>query len=105
MGGIDPSRDSIGNNEIKIMEVCGTHTRVIAQMGIKKIMPPEIRMISGPGCPVCVTDVDDIDRVIELAQEDLYIATFGDFMKVPGSNSSLEIEKARGKKSEWCILR
>jgi len=80
------------------MEVCGTHTMVFAKQGIKKLLPPEIKMISGLGCPVCVTDTEDIDRVIELTQEDIYITTFGDLMKVPGSKSSLVLEKAKGRK-------
>jgi len=80
------------------MEVCGTHTMVIARYGIKKLLPSEIKMTSGPGCPVCVTDWEDVDRVIELAQEEVYVATFGDLMKVPGSKSSLALEKAKGRK-------
>lgn len=99
MGGVDTVvRPGYRGNTVKLMEVCGTHTMVIAKQGIKKLLPPEIRMISGPGCPVCVTDTEDIDRVIEMTREDIYITTFGDLMKVPGSKSSLALEKAKGSK-------
>ncbi len=83
--------------EIKLMEVCGTHTMEIARSGIKKILPEGIRLISGPGCPVCVTAQGDIDRAIELSQKkDVIIATFGDMMRVPGTKASLEGMRRRG---------
>ena len=82
---------------INIMEVCGTHTMAIARYGLRKLFPPEITMLSGPGCPVCVTSIEDIDRAIEISKrKDVITATFGDMMRVPGSRSSLESEKARG---------
>ena len=83
--------------EIKIMEVCGTHTMSIFRNGIKNILPDNIKLISGPGCPVCVTPNDYLDKLIELSQnKDVIITTFGDMIKVPGSYSSLETEKSEG---------
>lgn len=83
--------------EAKLMEVCGTHTVAIAKHGIRKMMPPTVKLLSGPGCPVCVTANADIDRAIELSKVDgVVLMTFGDMMKVPGSYSSLTQEKANG---------
>ncbi|MCG2726588.1 MAG: hydrogenase formation protein HypD [Elusimicrobia bacterium] len=71
---------------IKFMEVCGTHTMAIAASGMRKFFPPELKMLSGPGCPVCVTSQGDIDRILEIAAiEDVIITTFGDMMRVKGS--------------------
>jgi hydrogenase expression/formation protein HypD len=82
---------------VTFMEVCGTHTMAIAQHGIRSLMPEEIRLISGPGCPVCVTPVDYVDRAVALARRpNTIIATFGDMVRVPGSSSSLLLEQARG---------
>ncbi len=79
------------------MEVCGTHTMNIFRFALKDSLPKNINLISGPGCPVCVTPNEFIDKTVYLAgQKDLIIATFGDMFKVPGSRSSLEKEKARG---------
>lgn len=81
----------------KLMEVCGTHTVAIAKHGLRKMMPPTVSLLSGPGCPVCVTANADIDRALELAKiEEVVITTFGDMMKVPGSYSSLAKEKGNG---------
>jgi hydrogenase expression/formation protein HypD len=79
------------------MEVCGGHTSAIHRFGIPSLLPENIRLISGPGCPVCVTGTDFIDRAIAYSKmEDVIITTFGDLIKVPGSSSSLEKEKAAG---------
>jgi hydrogenase expression/formation protein HypD len=83
---------------IQLMEVCGTHTVSIFRYGIRGILPEQIRLISGPGCPVCVTPNHDIDLAIAVSrQKDVIIATFGDMMRVPGSTSSLQKEKAEGR--------
>jgi hydrogenase expression/formation protein HypD len=83
---------------VKIMEVCGTHTVSIAKNGLRAIMPERVTLLSGPGCPVCVTANHDIDTAIELAKRpEVIITTFGDMMKVPGSYSSLAREKADGR--------
>jgi len=83
---------------IQLMEVCGTHTVSIFRYGIRGLLPEQIRLISGPGCPVCVTPNSDIDFAIALCrQKDVILATFGDMLKVPGSTSSLQKEKAEGR--------
>jgi hydrogenase expression/formation protein HypD len=80
-----------------LMEVCGTHTMAIFRSGIKQILPSSINLISGPGCPVCVTSQTDIDRMLSLARcKNVIITTFADMIKVPGSSSSLEKERANG---------
>ncbi|MHB9154284.1 MAG: HypD family hydrogenase formation protein, partial [Endomicrobiales bacterium] len=82
---------------IHLMEVCGTHTMSIARNGLKKLFPPETAMLSGPGCPVCVTPTGDIDRAVALGREPgIIITTFGDMLRVPGSRSSLEKERSEG---------
>ncbi len=79
------------------MEVCGGHTAAIHRFGIPSLLPGNIKLISGPGCPVCVTGTDFIDKAIAYSKmEDVIITTFGDLIRVPGSASSLEKEKAAG---------
>lgn len=83
---------------MKIMEVCGTHTVAIARFGLREMMPEGVTLLSGPGCPVCVTANRDIDLAIEIGrQPGVVLTTFGDMMKVPGSHSSLSREKAAGR--------
>lgn len=85
------------NGSINLMEVCGTHTVTIARNGFRSILPKGIKLISGPGCPVCVTANKDIDTVIALSRiENVILTTFGDMTRVPGSTSSLNEEKAAG---------
>ena len=85
------------DRQVSLMEVCGTHTVAIFRHGIKQLLPRKIRLISGPGCPVCVTDLADIDRGIEVAKLPQVIFTsFGDMLKVPGSSSSLSTARAEG---------
>jgi hydrogenase expression/formation protein HypD len=83
--------------KVRFMEVCGTHTVSICRHGIRELMPPEITLTSGPGCPVCVTATADIDSFIKAAELDGSIITsFGDLLRVPGSRSSLEDARAAG---------
>jgi len=85
--------------EIKLMEVCGTHTSSIFRNGIRSLISPRIRLISGPGCPVCVTPTSYIDCISDYALKDGYeVLTFGDMMKVPGSAGSLSERKGEGAK-------
>lgn len=81
---------------VKIMEVCGTHTVAIHRYGIHKLLPQEVKLVSGPGCPVCVTPDSYIDEAVFLARQGYVITTFGDMIKVPGTESSLEKERAAG---------
>ena len=88
---------SYHGKKLRIMEVCGTHTHEIFRLGIRKLLPPEVELISGPGCPVCVTPVGFIDEAIYLALEkNVTICTFGDLVRVPGTKSSLAGARAEG---------
>ena len=87
----------ISRKPVKLMEVCGTHTVTIFRNGIRDLLPDHVSLISGPGCPVCVTSIDGVDRAIALAQEEeITIATFGDMIRVPGSETSLLEQRAEG---------
>ena len=81
---------------VAIMEVCGSHTMAIARYGIRTLVPANVRLISGPGCPVCVTDAGYIDAAMELAGRGVTVATFGDMLNVPGSAASLAQCRAAG---------
>lgn len=88
----------ISTKSIRLMEVCGTHTMSIFRHGIKSVLPDTITLLSGPGCPVCVTSQRDIDAFIAIAMIDnVTVATFGDLMRVPGTVSSLQEQKAEGR--------
>jgi len=88
----------ISVKEIKLMEVCGGHTLSIQKFGIPALLPPNIKLISGPGCPVCVSDRKFIDQAIAYGRlENVIITTYGDLIRVPGSTSSLNEEKASGR--------
>jgi len=94
----DAIREAADGRSFTFMEVCGTHTMNIFRFGIRELLPGNIRLISGPGCPVCVTPNRYLDKAIALAGlKDVIIATFGDMMRVPGSYSSLDKEKAKGR--------
>jgi hydrogenase expression/formation protein HypD len=89
--------ESISTKPARLMEFCGGHTVSIMKYGIRQLLPPTIEMLSGPGCPVCVTAHADIDRMIALSHlPDVIITTFGDMIKVPGSYSSLQQARAEG---------
>ncbi len=88
---------SYDGRPLRIMEVCGTHTHEIFRLGIRSLLPENIQLISGPGCPVCVTPVGFIDEAIYLATEkNCVICTFGDLIKVPGTKSSLAGARSAG---------
>ena len=88
---------AVSEHDIHIMEICGTHTAAIFRHGIREVLPGHVNIISGPGCPVCVTTTTEIDRFIKLArQKKAIVTTFGDLMRVPGSESSLNRERANG---------
>ncbi|MFH1058566.1 MAG: hydrogenase formation protein HypD [Pseudomonadota bacterium] len=82
---------------VRFMELCGTHTMAIARHGLTQMLPPTVELVSGPGCPVCVTATEEIDRAVKLARTPgVVVATFGDLVRVPGSHSSLARERAAG---------
>ncbi len=87
----------------RLMEVCGTHTMAIAKAGIKQLLPENVKLISGPGCPVCVTDQSELDAVLRLSERpDVIIAGYGDMLRVPGSarGDSLAKRKSLGASVE-----
>lgn len=88
---------------IRLMEVCGTHTVSLLRSGIRSLLPTDLRLVSGPGCPVCVTSQGYIDAAIDAAAMDgLAICTYGDMIRVPGRRGSLESCRARGAKVVVC---
>jgi hydrogenase expression/formation protein HypD len=90
-------REDAGDRSARIMEVCGTHTVAIARCGIRPLLSGAVTMVSGPGCPVCVTPDGYIDAAIALGKErGALLASFGDMLRVPGTSSSLEREKGAG---------
>ncbi|MDO5412231.1 MAG: hydrogenase formation protein HypD [bacterium] len=94
---------ALGDRPMTLMEVCGTHTMAIARSGLKTLLPGNIRLLSGPGCPVCVTPAEAIDGVLELAMEkNVIIASYGDMLRVPGSTpgDSLLRRRALGARVE-----
>ena len=89
-------KDIATRQEINFMEVCGTHTQSFCRFGLNKMLPPNVRLIAGPGCPVCVSSQEYIDNAITLSkQKDTIIVTFGDMLRIPGSLTTLEKEKAK----------
>jgi len=93
----------IASGELNFMEVCGSHTMAIAKSGIQRMLPEGIRLVSGPGCPVCVTPAQVIDEILRLSGEkDVIIATYGDMIKVPGSRrgDNLGTRRASGARVE-----
>ena len=88
----------IGRSPVSVMHVCGSHEQSIAKFGLRAILPRDLNVIMGPGCPVCVTDVPDVDEAVVLAQDGIRIATYGDMLKVPGSAKSLADAQTEGAK-------
>lgn len=85
------------DRRVQFMEVCGTHTISIFRHGIRTLLPPNLRLVSGPGCPVCVTAQRHIDAAIQLAADpDVIVTTYGDMVRVPGQSGSLELQRAKG---------
>ena len=81
---------------LRIMHICGTHERTISKYGLRSILPVEVEVLSGPGCPVCVTPTIDIDFAIAIAKFGAVVASFGDMMRVPGTNGSLFDARSNG---------
>src|SRR5512132_1461559 len=87
---------SIGRVPVSVMHVCGSHEQSIARFGLRAIFPRELQVIMGPGCPVCVTDMPEVDEAVALALAGHRVATYGDMMKVPGSVKSLADAQGEG---------
>ena len=86
----------IGRAPISVMHVCGSHEQAIAKFGLRATFPAGLNVIMGPGCPVCVTDVPEVDEAVVLAMQGVRIATYGDMVKVPGTVKSLADAQAEG---------
>jgi len=82
------------------MHVCGSHEQSIAKFGLRTLLPRPLNVIMGPGCPVCVTDVPEVDEAVALALDGKIIATYGDMLRVPGSSRSLADAHAEGARIE-----
>ncbi len=93
--------DQMNGRQLNFMEVCGTHTVAIARSGLRAVLPTNIKLLSGPGCPVCVTANLDIDNIISFTRvPEVVVTTFGDMMRVPGSSTSLQERRAEGARVE-----
>ncbi|MGI6252328.1 MAG: hydrogenase formation protein HypD [Aminivibrio sp.] len=86
----------ISKSPLSIMEVCGTHTVSIFRSGIRSVLPPTLRLVSGPGCPVCVTDQGEIEAALSLLDGGAVVAAYGDMFKVPCEGGSLSSKRSRG---------
>jgi len=85
------------DRKIKIVHVCGSHERTIVMFGLRELLPNGLEVFSGPGCPVCCTPAEEIDMAIELARSGVTVTTFGDMLRVPGSDASLAKAREEGK--------
>ena len=90
--------DEIGRSPVSIMHVCGSHEQAIARFGLRATLPKSLNVIMGPGCPVCITDVPEVDEGVALARQGVRVATYGDMVRVPGTVMSLGDVQARGAK-------
>ena len=81
---------------VTVMHVCGSHEQAIARFGLRASLPPNLNLVMGPGCPVCITDMPEIDEAYALAMQGVRIATYGDMVRVPGSAGSLADAQAAG---------
>lgn len=94
---VESIKRGAGDHPLRFMEVCGTHTVAIFRSGVRQLIGGAVDLLSGPGCPVCVTAQPDIDHAIGLAEvPEVTLATFGDMVKVPGTRGSLQEARARG---------
>jgi hydrogenase expression/formation protein HypD len=87
---------AIGRDPVAVMHVCGSHEQAIARYGLRAGFPPALEVIMGPGCPVCITDVPEVDEAVALALDGVRIATYGDMLRVPGTARSLADARAEG---------
>ena len=87
--------DAIGR-EVSVMHVCGSHEQAIARFGLRAVLPAGLRLIMGPGCPVCVTDGPEVDEAVALARQGVRVCTYGDMLRLPGTGQSLADAHAEG---------
>ncbi len=86
----------IGRDPVSVMHVCGSHEQAIARFGLRSAFPRALDVVMGPGCPVCITDVPEVDEAVALALQGVRIATYGDMVRVPGTVKSLADVRADG---------
>ncbi|WP_242395259.1 hydrogenase formation protein HypD [Anaeromyxobacter oryzisoli] len=91
--------DAIGR-EVAVMHVCGSHEQAIARFGLRAVLPPTLRLVMGPGCPVCVTDGPEVDEAVALALQGVRVCTYGDMLRLPGTARSLADAQAEGGEVE-----
>jgi len=89
--------DAIGR-EVSVMHVCGSHEQAIARFGLRAVLPKQLQLIMGPGCPVCVTDGPEVDEAVALAMKGVHVCTYGDMLRLPGTAHSLADAQAEGGK-------
>ena len=87
---------AVKTGKVKICHVCGTHEWTITHYGLRSLLPENVEVIAGPGCPVCIVPAAEIDEAVQLAQKGIVVTCFGDVLRVPGSQSSLLEAKASG---------
>ena len=92
--------DEIGRSPVSVMHVCGSHEQAIAKFGLRASFPKNLNVIMGPGCPVCITDLPEVDEGVALARQGVVIASYGDMLKVPGTVQSLAAAQAEGARIE-----
>ncbi len=86
----------IDDRPVCLMHVCGSHEQAIARFGLRAILPRDVDVIMGPGCPVCITDMPEVDEAVALAERGAHVATYGDMLRVPGTRKSLADAQADG---------
>ena len=99
-GALDRLTRRIGRAPVSVMHVCGSHEQAIARFGLRAVLPPELTLIMGPGCPVCVTDGPEVDEAVALAAQGVRVCTYGDMVRLPGTARSLADAQADGAKVE-----
>jgi hydrogenase expression/formation protein HypD len=99
-GALERVLADLGRAPVAVMHVCGSHEQAIARFGLRAVFPPALEVIMGPGCPVCVTDVPEVDEGVALARQGVRIVTYGDMLRVPGTVQSLADAQAHGAEIE-----
>ncbi|MBK7862607.1 MAG: hydrogenase formation protein HypD [Archangiaceae bacterium] len=92
--------DQVGREPVSVMHVCGSHEQAIARFGLRSAFPKKLDVVMGPGCPVCITDVPEVDEAVALALQGVRVATYGDMLRVPGTVKSLGDVRGEGAKVE-----
>jgi hydrogenase expression/formation protein HypD len=95
-GALGRVADAIGRDRVTLMHVCGSHEQAIARFGLRAVLPKRLDLVMGPGCPVCITDMPEIDEAVALALHGVHVATYGDMVRVPGTVKSLADARAEG---------